>query len=536
MSRQGGRHTAKTTQHGRARVMGKKFFDSLKKNGIGAFMPFGGGAPAKAAYAGAAEHTRAASPTADSGDGAPADIFAADKRAPVSENGAKALMMIESGAIDGLSATLHVSDNYINRFLSAAPAAGIPYERKGDALLLHAREFHALRSANALCAGASAEAPAFVDKAAAALAAEDVSSAAGLYHELNAAIDAKRGDPAAIACALACEARARELLMSAEGYNEAALLYEDASLAAKDIKDAYYLYAEKAAQCCFRAGALSGDAGAPGAAAAVAAGMYNGFIPKMARDKHFTADMPRVITALSLALLSAGEAGGDTAQPEQAVQRLRHVANVYGDRLPPLFAGYVKHHLGRAQTLLGEREGEPSFLHDAVKNFQGALARRRRDTAPADWAASQHRMGDALATLGELEDNSPYLKAANSSFDAALQERTAERMPLHRADTLNRKGNALFSLAARESDISCLRAAAAAYKEALIYRTETAAPAERAVTQYNYGLTASAMAQREPESGHIQTARAAFEEAFTLFSAAGDGRADMAAQALQAVS
>jgi tetratricopeptide (TPR) repeat protein len=99
---------------------------------------------------------------------------------------------------------------------------------------------------------------------------------------------------------------------------------------------------------------------------------------------------------------------------------------------------------------------------------------------PLQWARTQTNLGVALRTLGEREGDPARLEQAVEAFRAALQERTRERVPLEWAQTQNNLGAALRSLGARKRQLQLLkealeatRAAHEAYRVAGIVRYET---------------------------------------------------------------
>ena len=56
--------------------------------------------------------------------------------------------------------------------------------------------------------------------------------------------------------------------------------------------------------------------------------------------------------------------------------------------------------LGTALRVLGEREGNPARLEQAVEAFRAALGELIRERTPLDWARTQNNLGERLVGLG----------------------------------------------------------------------------------------------------------------------------------------
>ena len=111
----------------------------------------------------------------------------------------------------------------------------------------------------------------------------------------------------------------------------------------------------------------------------------------------------------------------------------------------------IQNSLGVALERLGEREGGPTTLEEAV------LQEATRERGPLQWASIQKNLGFALHRLGEREAGTAKLEEAVFGFREALKERTRERVPLEWAATQNDLGLALWRLGEREAGPSSKR-------------------------------------------------------------------------------
>jgi tetratricopeptide (TPR) repeat protein len=100
---------------------------------------------------------------------------------------------------------------------------------------------------------------------------------------------------------------------------------------------------------------------------------------------------------------------------------------------------------------------------------------------PFDWAMTQSNLGMALRSLGEREGDPARLEQAVAAYRAALQERTRERVPLQWARTQTNLGTALWSLGKRAGQLHLVkealevtRAARELYLSAAIVQYEAA--------------------------------------------------------------
>ena len=70
------------------------------------------------------------------------------------------------------------------------------------------------------------------------------------------------------------------------------------------------------------------------------------------------------------------------------------------ERVPLKWAA-TQNNLGGALVRLGEREGRPERLEQAVAAYTEALKERTRERVPLEWAMTQHNLGRAIQLLRE---------------------------------------------------------------------------------------------------------------------------------------
>lgn len=81
----------------------------------------------------------------------------------------------------------------------------------------------------------------------------------------------------------------------------------------------------------------------------------------------------------------------------------------------------ASNNLGNALRALGEREGNPEKLTEAVAAYRAAREVLTKEQMPVDWAMTQNNLGTALRVLGEREGNPEKLAEAVAAYRAALE-------------------------------------------------------------------------------------------------------------------
>ena len=219
---------------------------------------------------------------------------------------------------------------------------------------------------------------------------------------------------------------------------------------------------------------------------------------------------------LGNALQTLGEREGSPARLAEAVTAFRAALEVYTRDAMPAEWAKTQNNLCLVLLTLGEREGNPVRLAEAVAACRAALEVLTRDEKPAEWAMTQNNLGIALQALGEREGSPTRLTEAVTAFRAALEVRTRKAMPADWAAMQNNLGAALQTLGEREGNVARLGEAVAAYRAALEVRTRQAMPADWAATQNNLGTALQALGERENNTDRITEAIAAFRAALEV--------------------
>lgn len=224
------------------------------------------------------------------------------------------------------------------------------------------------------------------------------------------------------------------------------------------------------------------------------------------------------LVALGDALQSLGERQGDPACLAEAVNAYGRALEVHTrDQLPFKWA-MTQNNLGNALTSLGERQGDPVRLAEAVEAYGRALEVHTRDHLPLQWAMTQNNLGAALARLGERGGDSARLTEAGDAFRRALEVRTRDQLPFDWAMTQNNLGNTLARLAERQGDVARLAEAVDAYGRALEVYTRDQLPLDWAMTQNNLGAALARLGEREGDTARIAEAVSAYSRALQVYT------------------
>jgi tetratricopeptide (TPR) repeat protein len=120
----------------------------------------------------------------------------------------------------------------------------------------------------------------------------------------------------------------------------------------------------------------------------------------------------KYLNAEAAALYRQGDEYGDNAAALSAIERYRHLAELQPRNAFPRDWANTQTNLGRALTVLGERESGTARLEEAVAAYREALQELTRARVPLQWAATQMNLGTALETLGERESGTARLEEA----------------------------------------------------------------------------------------------------------------------------
>jgi tetratricopeptide (TPR) repeat protein len=179
----------------------------------------------------------------------------------------------------------------------------------------------------------------------------------------------------------------------------------------------------------------------------------------------------------------------------------------------PLEWAESQHNRGTALRMLGQRDTSTGRLEEAVEAFRASLEERTRDAAPFEWAMTQNGLGNAAMTIGERLSEAIWFQQAITAYRLALSEWTREHVSIQWAGTQNNLGNALQTLGRLESRVDWLEKAVVSYRAALTVRTREYLPLDWAMTQNNLGNTLSILGLLEPGTQKLDEAVVAYHEA-----------------------
>ncbi|MBV9836360.1 MAG: tetratricopeptide repeat protein [Alphaproteobacteria bacterium] len=190
------------------------------------------------------------------------------------------------------------------------------------------------------------------------------------------------------------------------------------------------------------------------------------------------------------ALIMLGDEFGDSQSFKRAIALLREKALPLAPRTrAALDWAAVQHRLGRALTLLGERDGSVTYLEEALVAFSAAADARPRETEPIAWARSQNGRAAALLHLAQFETGTARQEEAVAALRAALGALTPESAGEDWATAQGNLAAALTRIFRRSGDVARLDESVVAHRAALQVYTREAIPLEWASCQVNLGCT-----------------------------------------------
>lgn len=180
--------------------------------------------------------------------------------------------------------------------------------------------------------------------------------------------------------------------------------------------------------------------------------------------------------------------------------------------------GAALNDLGKALTLLGEREAGTLHLEEAIQAFQAVFGEWTRDRFPFGWASANNDLGGALRSLGVREAGTASLEIAAQAYRDALTVFTREHTPVDWGIVQNNLASVLTSLGERESGTERLREAIAAHRSALEVRTRAERPEDWAYSQNNLGNALKTLFGREQDPALLEEAIECFHAALEVWT------------------
>lgn len=227
----------------------------------------------------------------------------------------------------------------------------------------------------------------------------------------------------------------------------------------------------------------------------------------------------RLVASGADSLRQLGEATGDSATLERAIELYRRVAvpMVPAERYPEE-AALTQADLGFALQALGTRLDDVSYLHEAIAAFETANAYFTLEADPAMWAMLQNSVGMAYMSLGRRALDGALLQRAVTAFESALAVPELSRTPLEWSMTQNNLGLSLQGLGIRARSADLLRRALQAFDAAESRLERSRDPIVWGLVQNSRGLTLFSLGSVEQQHPHFEAAAIAFGEALSAVS------------------
>ena len=216
-------------------------------------------------------------------------------------------------------------------------------------------------------------------------------------------------------------------------------------------------------------------------------------------------------------LKSQGDEFGDNATLAAAINVYRGCLLLVPRAQRPLDWAMTQDNLGKALSVLGERESRSAALDEAVSAFHAALEVRTRERAPRLWAMTQTNLGWALLLLGHRERRTA-LEEAVLAFRAALDVTTRDSMPFQWAAVQFGLSSALTELGARDGTTARLKEAISVSRAALEVVTRERAPRQWAGAQVDLGIAFTILGKRESDLERLEEAVSFFRAALAVYT------------------
>lgn len=212
-------------------------------------------------------------------------------------------------------------------------------------------------------------------------------------------------------------------------------------------------------------------------------------------------------------LAELGDRNGDPALMRQAISAYEVALTVRTRERLPLEWAETRNNLGVAQARLAALTSDAGDLEAAAAHLQAALSAYPREQVPLEYASVLNNLGKVYATMAAALKQPAYYARAVTAYRSALEERTRERAPLPWARTQMNLGVALAAIGEQETGTDSLVQAVAAYRSALLEQNAQNMPAEYYATQYHLGQALQQIGVRGQDRAMLDAALAAYDEA-----------------------
>lgn len=266
-------------------------------------------------------------------------------------------------------------------------------------------------------------------------------------------------------------------------------------------------------------------------------GILAGFDPSHSLDPKLRTQIERVeqmlaqrapgeaSAALGFALAQAkavlGEQQGDPRLLRQAVAAYQTLAQDRSAPGPALFPAKVQNNLGNALGSLATLLAEPdrsATREKALRAYAAAAQAYRSDGWLEDWAITQNNRGETLRQLGRLEE-------AGAVFEQAMAALPGNASAADRALLEHNLGNVLVMAAQADPTdkaLAQLKLAVVHFENASRIRVRAEVPLSWAMTREGLGNALGVLGERiqgSPGDGPLAAAIAAYEEALQEYTA-----------------
>lgn len=176
----------------------------------------------------------------------------------------------------------------------------------------------------------------------------------------------------------------------------------------------------------------------------------------------------------------------------------------------------TKESLGAVLATLGQARGDAALIEQAIDAFNNALEVGSQDDTPLDWAVRQNNLGLALQALGREQQDSKSFKRSVDAFTNALTAWTREQAPQQWALAMHHLGTTFYLQGESLKGNRSLQKSDVAYKNALTEFNADNDPLEYAISYANRGAVLQSLAKSEQNPEQVEEALRSYETALTV--------------------
>lgn len=221
-----------------------------------------------------------------------------------------------------------------------------------------------------------------------------------------------------------------------------------------------------------------------------------------------------------LAQSSLGEWLGEADRLRSAIEKAREITEGADIGVDADASLTTRVNLARTLYILGEREGNPKYLAEAISLLGDALNAGDRPDQTSITAGIKGLAANALRVLGRLEGNPDHLHRATSLLESALDIHQRQSDASLVAISQNNLGLVHLDMGVAERRIDAIRNAVALFDGASALADQVNMPTLWAMTQNNTGQAYEALVELDSGSDHteLEKARHYYQEAVNGYS------------------